>query len=965
MKKKALSVILSIAMLATPVSASAEEVGFTDGIAMEETVAPEEVDLSGGEASSSADEVSSIEEADAQDVENEPSDPSEEATDIIEEVSDAGEEVSLFEDNYDELKDDDEDYFDDEADVDDREVELFEEPEKTLYLYEEIKSVDDFDLTGLSIKVITDDSEEIISFSRNREKKKDSKGNYYECQVVEDTDDTGEIVHGYYTYFILYEDGRKTSERGISLHVLPSVSTAKNAVRQESGVYTATVAGGGTEVVKLVPEESWKFQIVDMVKRYDLEEEDRGSILVVDGQSMDFIGSSDFIGSVTLDLEKGKTYYLYLDHYLNDDRNVHSLFVNPASQGNSGVCGANAVWNIENGIMTIKGSGPMYGYMYGDSKEWNDVEHVVIEEGITSIGNCMFEKCTKLESVQIAESVEKIGDSAFFSCENLQNILIPKNVKAIGEYVFSNTYKLGDIEVDQDNQYYSTVDGILYNKDQTDLIFVPDSKTECNISAKVVSFAGIDLKTYPYNVRQCRSILGSGNSALQSITVASDNPVITSDDGALYTKDKRVLLACPPKKKSLIVPAETQIIGYGAARDCKELASVSLPEGLKEISRVGFSGCTSLKEITIPEAVIMGGWCFTESGVTLLKVYADSDAERYAKAMGFKYKIVGIHNHSWDASTVTTEATCTDEGILTYTCTVCRQIRTESIAKTSHKEIIIESEDATCERNGETEEIYCSECGMILKEAETIPALGHTWDNGKITREAACTADGKKTFICTACQKTRTEIIPATGHKYGNYTVTKEPTIFAAGTESRECAVCHNREEREIPKLTAQVKLVSKTLPMQVKKSVSGQKLIADKNPSDRIASLTTSNGKVVAVNNKTFKITAKKAGKAVITVAMKSGTASRITVNVKKGKVATTKITGVKKKLTIKKGKKLALKPVLSPITSTDKLAYSSSDEETATVSSKGVIKALKKGKAKIKVKAGKKTVTCVVTVK
>ena len=97
----------------------------------------------------------------------------------------------------------------------------------------------------------------------------------------------------------------------------------------------------------------------------------------------------------------------------------------------------------------------------------------------------------------------------------------------------------------------------------------------------------------------------------------------------------------------------------------------------------------------------------------------------------------------------------------------------------------------------------------------------------------------------------------------------------------------------------------------------------------------------------------------------MESGATSKITINVKKGKVATTTIIGVKKKLTIRKGKKLTLKPVLSPITSTDQLTYSSSDEEIATVSSKGVIRAIKKGKVKVKVKAGKKTVTCVVTVK
>ena len=91
----------------------------------------------------------------------------------------------------------------------------------------------------------------------------------------------------------------------------------------------------------------------------------------------------------------------------------------------------------------------------------------------------------------------------------------------------------------------------------------------------------------------------------------------------------------------------------------------------------------------------------------------------------------------------------------------------------------------------------------------------------------------------------------------------------------------------------------------------------------------------------------------------------NKMILNVKTKKIATTKISGVKKAITLKKGKKYTLKPVLSPITSTGKVTYSSANKKIATVSSKGVIKALKKGKVKITVKSGKKTVTCVVTVK
>ena len=132
-----------------------------------------------------------------------------------------------------------------------------------------------------------------------------------------------------------------------------------------------------------------------------------------------------------------------------------------------------------------------------------------------------------------------------------------------------------------------------------------------------------------------------------------------------------------------------------------------------------------------------------------------------------------------------------------------------------------------------------------------------------------------------------------------------------------------------------------------------------------------TSNKKVVTVTNK-GKITGKKVGKATITVTTDKGAKASITVYVKAKKVATKKVTvknaktdRVVKKVTLKKGKKLTLKVVTNPITTPDKVTFKSSKKSVATVTNKGVIKAKKKGKATIKVKVGKKIVTCKVTVK
>lgn len=248
----------------------------------------------------------------------------------------------------------------------------------------------------------------------------------------------------------------------------------------------------------------------------------------------------------------------------------------------------------------------------------------------------------------------------------------------------------------------------------------------------------------------------------------------------------------------------------------------------------------------------------------------------------------------------------------------------------------------------------------------------HSWVTKNVIKKATCTAAGSKVENCASCDATRTVTIPAKGH-----TVVKDaavaPTVFADGkTEGSHCSVCGTVIEKQntIAKVPGTIYLTASFLKMKTGQSTTAFKATGF-SEGDYVTAVTSNKPgtvKVTNVNkNGTFKLTAgKKKGSAVITVTLASKKTASFKVTVQKAAVKTTKITTTTKSLTLAKGatyKKLASSIAVTPVTSKEKVTYSSSNKKVATVSSKGVIKAKKAGTAKITVKSGKKKV--VVTVK
>ncbi len=154
--------------------------------------------------------------------------------------------------------------------------------------------------------------------------------------------------------------------------------------------------------------------------------------------------------------------------------------------------------------------------------------------------------------------------------------------------------------------------------------------------------------------------------------------------------------------------------------------------------------------------------------------------------------------HQWDDGVATTEPKCEEAGVMTYTCKVCNETKTEAIDATGHTPVEVPEVPATCTEPGTAAGTKCGVCGDELSGFEVIPPAGHQWDEGKVTTEPTCEGTGVKTFTCSNCQEKRYEDIPATGHQWDEGKVTTEPKCEEAGVKTYTCKVCKETKTEAI-----------------------------------------------------------------------------------------------------------------------------------------------------------------------
>ena len=256
----------------------------------------------------------------------------------------------------------------------------------------------------------------------------------------------------------------------------------------------------------------------------------------------------------------------------------------------------------------------------------------VIPTSVTNIYSSAFAYCSGLTSIDIPRSVTKIEGSAFAYCSGLTSIIIPRGITNIDDYAFIGCSNLVTIDVENGNAYYTSENGVLFNKNKTNLIccpankigdyIIPESVTEINRAAfsGCSSLTSIVVPNSVINIelgsfRDCTGLVSitvpfigesrsaTGVSALFGHSMFNNSP--SADKTTIwqfFAPSTLTVVAMPTSLRNVTITGGTTI-NYGAFYNFSLLTSITLSDSITSISEAAFNNCSSLVSITIPENV--------------------------------------------------------------------------------------------------------------------------------------------------------------------------------------------------------------------------------------------------------------------------------------------------------------------------------------------------------------------------
>lgn len=214
-----------------------------------------------------------------------------------------------------------------------------------------------------------------------------------------------------------------------------------------------------------------------------------------------------------------------------------------------------------------------------------DLESVVLPDNLTEIAPYMFDHCESLVGIDISDEVLRIGHHAFQYCAGLQTFTIPQNTSYIGAGAFAGCTGISEFLVVSENDYFTSVDGVLFTNNLLELIMYPAGRANTAYSV-------------PETVVEIDNSAFAGCSHLETVVVP---------EGVVYLGNN-TFEGCSDLS-SVILPDSLSSLPWNTFMGCTKLESVVLPSGLTEIPPHTFDGCNCLTDFAIPDSVTSIGTC--------------------------------------------------------------------------------------------------------------------------------------------------------------------------------------------------------------------------------------------------------------------------------------------------------------------------------------------------------------------
>ena len=415
-----------------------------------------------------------------------------------------------------------------------------------------------------------------------------------------------------------------------------------------------------------------------------------------------------------------------------------SLAADVVASGNCGAFGDNVTWTLDSdGVLTISGTGSMKNdSTYSPFKNLSFTS-VIIEDGVTQIGERSFYDCQSMTSITIPNSVTEIKSYAFAEDNGLTDVFLPDSITDIGRLSFANCGKLKSVHLPNGITLIS--EGAFWGCRKLESVTIPDSVTTIGYDA----------------FQTCTSL------------------------------------------KCVVFGKSVNIINGGAFLDCHQLIKIIVKSriSLGRVDKYGdsaFDRCEGLKRVFFSGSQEeWNGLDYAIPGDQ--KVYYNCTLSNMKHVNGQEPTCTqdGSREYWVDSGYYFTDPEAENE--ITED-----EILLPALGHTSGEEVRIDEIAATCTKDGSYDSVfYCTVCDTELsRETVILPAFGHDWGSWEVTTPATCENAGIETRVCANDSKHKeTREIAAKGHRWGSWKLTKPASCEEPGIETRVCANDENHTE--------------------------------------------------------------------------------------------------------------------------------------------------------------------------